>query len=123
MEYIMSREIGKIHEDRALAYLVKRGLKPITRNYSNRTGEIDLIMNDRGTCVFVEVRFRHKDDYGFSSDTITPAKQRKIIRTALLYLQENNLIDRVDCRIDVIAIDQGSTSGIEWFQNAIETGY
>ena len=119
----MSRQIGKIHEDRALAYLSKQGLKFVDKNYSNKTGEIDLIMDDNGARVFIEVRFRKSGDYGLSMETITPQKQRKIIRTATLYLQEKNLMDKIDCRIDVIAIDQGNPSGIEWIKNAIQAHY
>ena len=119
----MSRQIGKIYEDRALTYLSKRGLTFIDKNYFNKTGEIDLIMDDHGIRVFVEVRFRQNSNYGLSLETITPQKQRRIIRTATLYLQEKNLMGKIDCRIDVIAIDQGNPPDIEWIQNAIQAQY
>lgn len=116
----MSRDIGTVYEDHAIQYLTQRGLTLITRNYSKKTGEIDLIMDHDGTRVFVEVRFRRRSDYGPSIETIRVNKQLKIIKTALIYLQRNNLLDKVDCRIDVVAIDESNLSSIEWFKNVIE---
>lgn len=111
-----TKAIGDLHENRALKFLQARGLKLIERNYHNKTGEIDLIMDDHGVRVFIEVRFRTPSRYSSSLESITPQKQQRIRRTALLYLQENKLCDKIDCRIDVVAIDGDA---IQWLKDII----
>ena len=70
-------------------YLKSRGLKLVNRNFSCRFGEIDIIMLDNNILVFVEVRFRKNNNFGGGLESITTEKQRKLRRTAELYLQQN----------------------------------
>jgi putative endonuclease len=69
------RAEGERAEDAALAYLQQRGLILRARNYRSRFGEIDLVLDDRGTLVFVEVRKRSNPRYGSAADSITAAKR------------------------------------------------
>ncbi len=88
-------------------------------------GEIDLIMTDRTTIVFVEVRFRIHNNYGDGAESVDTRKQRKISLTALHYLQKSRLSNRF-CRFDVVSLSEAKngTSEINWIQNAFEqTGY
>ena len=105
---------GHRAENQALKFLRQQGLKPVTQNYRTRYGEIDLIMQHNATLVFIEVRYRRSEHYGGATASVDPRKQKKLIRTALAYLQshDNNAI----CRFDVVAID--GNSQINWIQSA-----
>lgn len=107
---------GAAGEDAALAYLLAQGLVLVERNFRARTGEIDLIMADGNTLVFVEVRKRSGKGFGGAAASVTPAKQQRLARTAQLYLQKRQILPA--CRFDVVAIDGEQFS---WLKNVIET--
>jgi putative endonuclease len=106
---------GGACEQRALRYLKQQGLQLVESNFNCKVGEIDLIMRDGDSLVFVEVRQRADREHGGAAASITPAKQRRIIRAAQFYLLRHQPLP--PCRIDVVAID-----GVElnWIRNAIE---
>lgn len=108
------QDIGRSGEDRALAYLQQQGLTLVERNFLCKVGELDLIMRDGAHLVFVEVRERNNPLYGGAAASITPAKQRRIVRAAQFYLLRCKPLP--PCRIDIIAIDGGH---ISWLRNAI----
>lgn len=107
---------GAAAEDRAAAYLTQQGLKLVTRNFRCRGGEIDLIMRDGASLVFVEVRSRARADFGGAAASITATKQARIILAARHYLAQH----RVDapCRFDAVLIQAGQ---LQWLQAAFET--
>jgi len=112
---------GANAEQKAFDYLIKKGLKPVTRNYRCKCGEIDLIMRDNNTLVFVEVRFRRSNSFGSAAATVSNSKQQRLRKTAALYLQKQHTVP--DCRFDVIGISQtihGNQSSfcVNWIQNA-----
>jgi len=113
-----SKTIGKDAENLACGYLQLQGLRFVNANYLCKCGEIDLIMYDGTTLVFIEVRHRKGNDYGDGVATVTKTKQRKIIRAATYYLQENKLFDKVLCRFDVIATSGAVASGVQWVKDA-----
>ena len=116
-----SREQGQKWEKFAEAFLERKGLKPIGRNYQKRFGEIDLLLLDRQTLVFAEVRFRANDDHGTGADSVTPAKQRRIIAAASHYLQLNSEHRFRPCRFDVISIGiDGGQPTVDWIRGAFE---
>lgn len=119
MAYSKNQVKGNIAEREAEQLLARAGLTLIERNYRHKTGEIDLIMQDGDSLVFVEVRSRKKDDHGSAQESVTPSKQQKIIRTAKLYLQEANLYNKVTSRFDVVTFDpiDGEWQSA-WFKNA-----
>lgn len=84
---ITTQEAGRQAEARAENYLLKKGFSTVNRNYSWKTGEIDLIMEKKDLLVFVEVRLRQNSDYGSGADSVTYSKQTKIINTAKRFLQ------------------------------------
>jgi len=110
------RIAGNAAEDQVLSYLVEQGLQLVTRNYSCKAGEIDLIMRDAGQLVFVEVRFRTRTDFGSALESVTPAKQRKLILTAQYYLQHTRQMPA--CRFDVAGI--GQDRQIHWIKDAFQ---
>ena len=105
---------GNRAERLALRFLRQKGLQHITSNFRARCGEIDLIMRDDETVVFVEVRYRANDRYGGAAASVDPRKQRKLIRTAQRWLQMQN--DEPVCRFDVVAI--GASDRIDWITRA-----
>lgn len=111
---------GQFFENLALKYLQQHGLKLIIRNFKCRAGEIDLIMQEHNSLVFVEVRFRKNNDFGSSAESITLQKQSKIIKTAQYYLQKN-YSKEPNARFDVVAIQangKARNQNIEWIKNA-----
>ena len=108
---------GAIAEQIAARYLQQKGLQLIEQNYQTRYGEIDLIMQDGKTLVFVEVRLRSNPGFGGAAMSITPAKQQKIIRSAEHYLQHRG---SCHCRFDVILMQSTEASDIEWISHAFD---
>ena len=112
---------GKAAENIACSYLKQNGLKLIDKNFYSRYGEVDLIMQDQDTLVFIEVRYRKNLDYGGALESVTPAKQKKIQTTALYYMQKKG--SEYNSRFDVVAltgndINNQNKLSIEWIQNA-----
>jgi len=107
---------GALAEQRAARYLQQQGLQLVKRNYRGRFGEIDLIMQDGATLVFVEVRLRRSAAFGGAAVSIDGRKQQRIIRTAQQYLA--GLAHVPPCRFDAVLMDDG---GVEWLKNAFET--
>ncbi|MFN3593417.1 MAG: YraN family protein [Thiobacillaceae bacterium] len=94
---------GAHAEQRAAAYLKARGLKLVARNWRCRFGEIDLILQEGATLVFVEVRARRGADFGGAAQSITAAKRARLTRTAEAYLAQTG--HRGPCRFDAILIE------------------
>lgn len=112
---------GRHAEDLALAHLVARGLKPVTRNYRCRYGEIDLIMRHRDCTVFVEVRSRRSLRFGNPAESIDRHKQRRIAMTAAHYLQTHAAASRGPARFDVVAlIIHDDAPEIDWIPDAYQ---
>ncbi len=105
---------GAAGEARALVHLQRHGLVLVEQNFSCKVGEIDLIMRERQTIVFVEVRTRADARHGNAADSVTPAKQRRLLLTAQRYLQRYRLPPA--CRFDVVAIDGDA---LTWLKDAI----
>lgn len=97
------QQLGASGELQARKHLESKGLKLIVANARTRFGEIDLIMQDGGTLVFVEVKTRTGADQGVPEEAVTPQKLHHTIRAAEAYLQEHQL--DTAWRIDVVAID------------------
>ncbi|MFM8467942.1 MAG: YraN family protein [Oxalobacteraceae bacterium] len=110
----MTVALGKQAEDRALAYLVRQGLRLIVRNYRCRVGEIDLIMQDVGVLVFVEVRSRSSTRYGGAAASVGPVKQQRLWRTAEHYLMRYR--HPPACRFDLVAMDGES---LQWIRDML----
>lgn len=116
-----SREIGIQAEDFAANLLIAEGLILLERNVNFRVGEIDLIMQDNDSLVFVEVRCRKHLQFGGALESITSTKQKRLTRAALAYLQRRKLLDKVPCRFDLVAItdSNGQLHG-QWIKNIFQ---
>ena len=105
---------GAAAEARALAFLQQQGLTLVEQNFSCRWGEIELILRDQETLVFVEVRQRSSARFGGAAASVSAGKQAKLWRTAEVYLQR---IRRIPvCRFDLIAIDGDQ---LEWMRHIL----
>ena len=106
-------------EDFAAEFLQRQGLELLVTNYRNRTGEIDLIMVDDQTLVFVEVKQRRDSQFGRPEESVGMAKQAKLRRTAASYLQRHDRSQSWPCRFDVVAITGSPHAPVcRWIQNA-----
>jgi putative endonuclease len=106
---------GQAGEDAALAYLSARGLTLAERNFRCKSGEIDLIMRDGESLVFVEVRCRAGTAFGGAAASVGVAKQARLVAAAQQFLQRFR--HPPPCRFDVVAIDGGR---LEWIRNALD---
>lgn len=114
-----TKAIGDQAEALALGYLIKQGLQLVEKNMHSPYGEIDLIMRDKKAWVFVEVRYRHHDNFGGGIESITKAKQRKLVNTANYYMQRHEKTAFESCRFDVLEIsDDLTTPKIDWLEDA-----
>jgi putative endonuclease len=114
---INKNNAGLEAEKLAGTFLINNGLKLLNQNYHCRFGEIDLIMQDADTIVFVEVRLRTNHQFGGAGMSITPQKQAKLIKTAQYYLQSHR--DSA-CRFDAILMNKVDIKHIEWIRNAFD---
>ena len=105
---------GESSERLACEFLQAKGLVLLDQNVRYKMGEIDLVMKDKETLVFVEVRYRTKHAFGGAAASVTYSKQRKIIKAALHYQQKN--APKSYMRFDVIAFE--GNNEMQWFKAA-----
>jgi putative endonuclease len=111
-------ELGADAEESACRYLLDQGYRLLTRNYRCRYGEIDLIMGDGSTIVFVEVRMRSRTDFGSGAESVDSRKQGRILRSAEHYLKRHATL-LASCRFDVVSIHRtGNEHRLNWIRNA-----
>jgi len=110
---------GREAEDRALSFLQQQGLRYVDRNFRTRCGEIDLVMDDSGILVFVEVRYRQHRGYGGAIESIDRAKCARLVATAQWYLNAKRV--RGPARFDVVALELQATgaTSVVWIKDAI----
>lgn len=117
----MNYEWGRWAEETAYHYLIQHGLTLIQRNYRYRGGEIDLVMQDERTLIFIEVRYRASNRFGSSAESIDNRKQQRIYQTAEHYIQNHHNCEQWACRFDAVLISgRPPHSTIEWIQNAFQ---
>lgn len=107
-------------EARAESYLAKSGLRLVERNFLCKLGEIDLIMRDGATLVFVEVRFRKNARFGSALETVNINKQRKIVSAAQFYLRTHRTVTNPAVRFDVVGI---TGDDIQWVPSAFHADF
>lgn len=117
-----TRQVGQHAEQLAEQYLIQRGLRLVERNYRCRGGEIDLIMTESDTLVFVEVRYRKHQTFGGAAASVDQRKQQRLLLAANHYLQRSKAMDRL-CRFDIVAISPAmdGQNQVQWISNAIES--
>lgn len=98
----MRSNIGRKGESIAIEYLENNGYKIINRNYYSRFGEIDIIAKKENYIIFAEVKTRKINTNFNAFEAVDAIKQKKIIKTAMIYLKEKSL--SLQPRFDVIAV-------------------
>ncbi|MBF8763644.1 MULTISPECIES: YraN family protein [Pseudomonas] len=113
---------GQAAENHALEYLQGHGLKLIDRNWRCKGGELDLVMLDADTVVFVEVRYRLHAHFGGALGSIDQRKQKRLVLAASLFLHQKPQWGDCPCRFDVVALQGSHHAGkpLEWLKNAFE---
>jgi len=106
---------GDRAEQIAAAYLQNKGLAVIESRYRCRWGEIDLILRDRDTLVFAEVRLRRSRTFGGAAASVDRRKQERLIATARHYLAGKR---ESACRFDVVLLERIDPPRIEWIRDA-----
>jgi len=113
-----TRDVGRLAEQRAFDFLVDLNLRPVARNFHCRGGEIDLIMLDGECLTFIEVRYRLSAAFAPASHTVDRHKQKKIIRTAAMFVARNRQFAQFTMRFDVIAVEGSENAAIDWIKDA-----
>lgn len=111
---------GAQAEQLAQRFLEQHGLQLIAKNFRCKQGEVDLIMQDQDTVVFVEVRHRVRKDFGSAADSITVSKQAKVIKAATLFMMQKNWYQHKTVRFDVVTL-QGAlieSPQLNWIKQA-----
>lgn len=120
-----SGDIGRRAEQAVCRYLEDQGLSLIERNYRGPQGEIDLIMQDADSVVFVEIRYRQHSRFGAGAETVNRRKQSRVVATAMHYLQSHRALRARPARFDVVSVAppaQGNQQGyrIAWIADAFQ---
>jgi len=104
----MHQQLGKQAEDAAVRYLQRKGFRIIIRNYRHRKAEIDIIAQKNTCLVFVEVKARTSQSFGYPEEFVVAAKQKRILKAAENYILEQDWNQAI--RFDVIALLQKNGS-------------
>lgn len=120
MPGIPRQTAGREAETFALQYLQQQGLQLIAQNWLCKRGELDLVMLDGDTVVFVEVRYRRYSAWGGAVESVDFRKQQKLILAAQMFLQSETRWSDAACRFDVVAIEGDPRSGppLSWIKHA-----
>jgi putative endonuclease len=115
------KSLGDDFESRASEFLCEHGLQVLIRNFSGKTGEIDIIARDGEHLVFVEVRARSNRRFASAAESVDWRKQQRILRTAQLFLQRHPKLANLPCRFDVITFEppqSGCSDEMRWIRGA-----
>lgn len=113
------RAFGDSVERAACAELERHGLHLRDRNVNYRFGELDLVLDDGETLVFVEVRYRRGGSFGDGAVSIDARKRLRIARAAAAYLAATPALARRTCRFDVVAASgDPAAPRFDWIRNA-----
>lgn len=113
------RARGDAVETLARAFLTVHGLRPVAANAGYRVGELDLVMRDGGTLVFVEVRYRRSTAFGGGAASVDAGKRRRLVRAAEQFLLAHREFAALPCRFDVVAASgDPDAPALEWIRDA-----
>ena len=113
------RAQGAHVEALARDFLLRHGLTPVAANANYRGGELDLVMRDGDTLVFVEVRYRRGSGFGGGAASVDANKRRKLVHAAGLFLAAHREHAKAPCRFDVIdASGDPQAPAFDWLRDA-----
>lgn len=111
-----TRGEGVIGEQLVCEYIKGRGMRVLERNFACHGGEADIIARDGAYIVFIEVKSRNSDEYGFGAESISRTKRRRLAYTARYYLHMHRL-NHMDARFDVAVVTRGD---VEYIKDAFD---
>lgn len=116
--------LGRKGEEVAVDFLKKQGYRIIKRNYRCRAGEIDIVVKEGSSLVFVEVKSRRSTHFGLPEEAVSYEKRRHLTRVALGYLTHHR-IKETKCRFDVVSVlmNENGVKEIRLIKNAFEAVY
>ena len=117
-EWRNTKHKGQHYEQLAEQYLIENGLQAVSRNYFCRYGEIDLIMKEGATFVFIEVKYRKSSEFGGAINALTYTKQQRLSKAIAHYVQKHNLSE-CNLRVDYVAIQGSQTKQFNWIKNVL----
>lgn len=97
------KQIGEYGEDLAMNFLTKRGYQIIDRNFYTRPGEIDLIAKKGDEFLFIEVKTRTKNNFGYPENAVNYKKLTHLHKAIRIYLDQNNL--RTTWHLEIISVE------------------
>ncbi|SDU22537.1 YraN family protein [Halopseudomonas salegens] len=114
------QESGNLAERQAEKLLLRSGMRCLARNFRCKRGELDLVMRDRDTVVFVEVRNRRHSQWGSAAESVDWRKQQKLIAAAQFYILSHPHLADSPCRFDVVAADgdPADPANYHWIREA-----
>lgn len=120
---LTTQQRGQQAEQWAERHLLEQGLEVIARNWRCKRGELDLVMLDGDTVVFVEVRYRLHSQWGGAAGSVDARKRRKLVLAAQFFLLQEPRWADSPCRFDVVALEGSdpSTAGLNWLRSAFES--
>ncbi|MBO5927577.1 MAG: YraN family protein [Clostridia bacterium] len=104
--------LGRVGENKAAEYLIKLGYRVIAKNFKTHLGEIDIVVLDGETVVFVEVKTRSTDAFGLPSEAVNFKKREKYFKVSEQFLIKNKLLEK-QVRFDVVEIQNGEINHIK----------
>jgi putative endonuclease len=113
-------DVGRAGEEAAVRHLLASGYRIVARNVRYRLGEIDVVAQDGGCLVFVEVKTRSSTGFGTAAEAVTARKRQRLVQLASLYLAGHGGMDR-PCRFDVVAVEPGP--GSDWACTVIRDAF
>jgi putative endonuclease len=111
------RQAGSLAENSACAFLESQGFTIVARNFLRRVGELDVVARAADLLVVAEVRMRSREDYGGAAASIGRHKQRRIVATTGLLLQQHPQLRHCRVRFDVLVVRNGA---VEWLKHAFD---
>lgn len=121
MDDLDRQALGAAAEDAACAHLLANGLRLLARNVRFRFGELDLVMREGDTIVFVEVRRRKASRFGDGAASVTHAKRRRVILAARGWLARQRAAGTLPCRFDIASVSgDDEAMRIDWIRDAFD---
>ena len=117
MPPLSKKDTGIFYEQQACRFLERQGLFVLDKNVKLKCGELDIIMQDGSSIVFVEVKFRKNAMFGGATSSISKKQQRNLLNTAHLWLvKQKRSATHTEFRFDAIVFE-GTSDAVNWIKN------
>ena len=115
-------KLGRVGEEEAVKFIRKQGYRILQTNFKTKTGEIDIIAEDKKVVAFIEVKTRTTGEYGSPLEAVNHHKQKKIVQVANQFLVQYRVENR-ECRFDIVAILAPTEDPVTWELELIKDAF